>query len=150
MLDLQVKSFDEISKQELYTLLKLRMKVFMLEQKSLYLDMDNCDQTAYHFLAKNAEHLAAYSRVILDENEMSAYIGRLVVDENYRNKSIGSLLIGKMIEFIKSKSKSKVIYLNSQVSAQRIYKKFGFSSIGDQFDDSGILHIKMQKNLEEF
>ena len=38
------KTFEQLTKDELYALLKLRQQVFIMEQNSIYSDLDDCDQ----------------------------------------------------------------------------------------------------------
>ena len=42
------KTFDELSTQELYQILRLRSEVFVVEQNCVYQDIDNKDQKALH------------------------------------------------------------------------------------------------------
>jgi len=42
------KTFNELNANELYSLLRLRSEVFVVEQNCIFLDMDNNDQKAYH------------------------------------------------------------------------------------------------------
>ena len=47
------KSFDELNKDELYEVLKFRQEIFIVEQKSWYVDADNLDQFSLHLLVQN-------------------------------------------------------------------------------------------------
>ena len=58
-IDWQVKTFDELSLSQLYTILKHRNEVFILEQKCYFLDLDNNDQHALHLFAINAQSTVA-------------------------------------------------------------------------------------------
>ncbi|MBT6316812.1 MAG: GNAT family N-acetyltransferase, partial [Gammaproteobacteria bacterium] len=49
------KPFDALSNSELYSMLRLRSEVFVVEQDCVYLDLDNIDQKAHHVIAINAE-----------------------------------------------------------------------------------------------
>ena len=44
----KTKSFDELTTQELYQILRLRSEVFVVEQNCVYQDIDNKDQKALH------------------------------------------------------------------------------------------------------
>ena len=41
-----VKEFEELTAGELYRILKLRVDVFVVEQKCPYPELDGCDQSA--------------------------------------------------------------------------------------------------------
>jgi ElaA protein len=54
MVSIFVKSYQELSKLELYKILRLRAEVFVVEQDCVYQDIDNKDQKALHvFLIKS-------------------------------------------------------------------------------------------------
>ena len=50
MLDIKIKTFDTLTKMELYLLLQLRSEVFVVEQDCVYQDIDGKDQKALHVL----------------------------------------------------------------------------------------------------
>ena len=47
----QVKTFDELTKRELYDILRMRSEVFVAEQSSPYNDVDGADFCALHLRA---------------------------------------------------------------------------------------------------
>ncbi len=49
-LNIIVKSFEELSKMELYNLLQLRSEVFCVEQDCVYQDIDGKDEKSFHVL----------------------------------------------------------------------------------------------------
>ena len=53
-------SFDELQRDQLYAVLRLRQQVFVVEQESIYLDLDGLDQGAVHMLVLAADKLLAY------------------------------------------------------------------------------------------
>lgn len=138
------KSFADLSGREVYEILKARAKIFMFEQKIWYLDMDNVDYTAYHlFLEENGE-VAAYLRAFKGENDGEIHIGRVLSVEH--NKGHGTDLMNKAIDYFKQ-NKIKSIVLNSQMPAVKFYEKFGFNTVGEEFIEAGIPHIKMELKL---
>ncbi|MGE5942982.1 MAG: GNAT family N-acetyltransferase, partial [Flavobacteriales bacterium] len=50
MLKITIKTFNELSTQELYAMLQLRCAVFVVEQNCVYQDIDGKDQKAMHVL----------------------------------------------------------------------------------------------------
>lgn len=74
-----MKAFDELTRDELYDIYKLRAAVFVVEQKGIYQDVDDADKKSYHVFYRNDEGLQAYLRVIesgiVSEN---VSIGRLI------------------------------------------------------------------------
>ena len=137
------KKFEELTNSEVYEILKSRAKVFMFEQKIWYLDMDNVDYNACHlFLEENGE-VVAYLRAFGKEEKV-IHIGRVLSVEH--NKGLGTLLLNKALDYFKQNGVKKVV-LNSQVTAVRFYQKIGFETVGDEFIEAGIPHIKMVKEL---
>lgn len=138
------KNFEELDNREVYEILKSRAKVFMFEQKIWYLDMDNVDYTADHlFLEENGE-VVAYLRAFKGETDNEIHIGRVLSTEH--NKGLGTLLLTKALDYFKQNG-VKTVLLNSQKTAVEFYEKFGFNTVGDEFIEAGIPHIKMEIEL---
>ncbi len=139
-----VKKFSDLTNSEVYEILKSRAKVFMFEQKIWYLDMDNVDYNAHHlFLEQNGE-VVAYLRAFKGEIDGEIHIGRVLSVEH--NKGLGTILMNNAFDFFKQND-VKSIVLNSQAPAVRFYEKLGFNTVGDEFIEAGIPHIKMVKVL---
>lgn len=138
------KEFEALTNREVYEILKARAKIFMFEQKIWYLDMDNVDYSACHlFLEENGE-VAAYLRAFKGETEGEIHIGRVLSVEH--NKGLGTSLMKHALEYFK-KNDVKSIVLNSQMPAVKFYKKLGFNTVGEEFIEAGIPHIKMEIKL---
>ena len=57
------KTFKELSTDDLYAILNLRQKVFVMEQDCPYIDADYSDQEAFHLLGYDEKNiLKAYLR----------------------------------------------------------------------------------------
>ena len=54
------KIFPELTTDELYEIIHLRQKVFIVEQDCPYVDADYADQKAYHLLAYKKGKLVGY------------------------------------------------------------------------------------------
>ena len=138
------KSFDELNKDELYEILKFRQEIFIVEQKSWYVDADNLDQFSLHLLVQNTLGLMGYLRLTPPGKKYKeASIGRVSIREDHRGKKLGDKLLSKGIE------KSKQIYKSSscRISAQEhliaYYENHGFRVQGTPYDEDGIPHIEM-------
>ena len=62
------KKWDKLTTEELYSVLRLRSEVFVVEQDCVYQDIDDKDQKAIHLLGYLNNELLAYSRVF-DEGD---------------------------------------------------------------------------------
>lgn len=142
------KKFSDLTKEELYAILKHRMEIFILEQKSFYLDLDNMDQQAIHFLGEEEGKLIAYGRININHSSHSlAEIRRVAIHKDFRKKKAGTLLLEKMLDFIGSLPNITAVELDAQHHLQQFYAKYGFLSVGEPYHDGGVLHIKMVKNI---
>jgi len=63
-MDLVVKRFHELSVDEIYEILKVRVDVFVVEQNCAYQEIDNKDKYSYHVFLKDDTGIQAYLRVV--------------------------------------------------------------------------------------
>ena len=70
---LRIKWFDELTAAELYGLLKLRVDVFVVEQRCPYPELDGLDQDALHLWLEDETGVRAYLRV-MDKGAESEYV----------------------------------------------------------------------------
>lgn len=59
-MEIYIKRFEELSSEELYEIIKIRVAIFCLEQKCLYQDLDDKDKKAYHVYIKENDKIKAY------------------------------------------------------------------------------------------
>ena len=144
------KSFEQITKEELYEVLSFRQSIFVVEQKSWYQDADGLDNISLHLLLKENTFLVGYLRLIPPGKKYDTpSIGRIAIKENLRGNAIGSELVKRGIK------KSSETYLTDSVtiSAQnyltKFYQNHGFTIQGEVYDEDGIPHVKMVKNGKE-
>ena len=62
MLNIQTKTFEQLTTQELYDILQLRSEVFVVEQDCVYQDIDGKDQKALHIIGFKNKKVVAYTR----------------------------------------------------------------------------------------
>jgi ElaA protein len=147
MITWSCKSFIELTNEELYKILQLRMGVFVVEQNSVYQDCDDKDQHSYHYMGWEKDKLVAYTRLMPPGIAYSSSsIGRVITSPLVRGKNIGRDLmkgsINKMIELFGKVS----ITIGAQLYLKNFYESFGFIKTGDIYLEDGIEHIKMQLN----
>ena len=61
-MELFVKHFSELTAQELYEIYRLRVSVFVVEQKCCYQEVDDADKDAYHVWLRDEDGIEAYAR----------------------------------------------------------------------------------------
>jgi ElaA protein len=146
MISIFIKSFDELSKSELYEILRLRAEVFIVEQDCIYQDIDNKDQKAFHVILKKFDKIIGYTRVFkAGDYFLEASIGRVVILEKERNKTYGSKLMKASIEAVYNRTKDKKIKISAQIYLKEFYNSLGFVETGNDYLEDGIPHILMIK-----
>jgi ElaA protein len=141
----KTKSFDELSTQELYQILRLRSEVFVVEQNCVYQDIDNKDQKALHLYGMIDGEIIAYSRLFKpgDYFEFSS-IGRVVVAEKHRDKNFGHELIDQSILEINQRFNVQNITISAQLYLKKFYESHGFLATSEMYLEDDIPHIEMK------
>jgi len=145
---LYVKKYQDLTKAELYEILKVRLKVFVIEQNCPYLEIDDKDQYAYHVFVKENDQIVAYLRVIekgISYQEVS--IGRVLTIT--RSKGLGRVIMDAGIKVAKEKYGADKIRIEAQSYAKEFYAKFGFKQVSTEFLEDNILHIEMLLDLAD-
>ncbi|AOR28295.1 acetyltransferase, GNAT family [Formosa sp. Hel1_33_131] len=147
MLDISIKTFNQLSLEELYYLLQLRSEVFVVEQDCVYQDVDGKDQNALHVIGKKDNRIIAYTRIFkAGDYFKEASIGRVVVSEKERHLKYGHQLMLASIKAIETSFYTKKIKLSAQKYLEKFYTNLGFKTIGEPYLEDGIPHIAMVKN----
>ena len=147
MLDISIKTFDQLSLEELYCLLQLRSEVFVVEQDCIYQDIDGKDQKALHVIGKNDTSIIAYTRIFKPGDYFKeASIGRVVVSENARHLKYGHQLMLASIGAVEDAFDMKEIKISAQKHLEKFYNNLGFILIGEPYLEDGIPHIAMVKH----
>ncbi len=147
MLQWQKRAFNELKTQELYDILALRESVFIVEQKSIYHDLDYRDQQSLHLLGIENQQLVAYARILPKDlaypNAVS--FGRIVTAASVRGKSFGKALMQQLMQHFTEINNSLPIIISAQQYLEKFYQSYGFNTMSEPYDEDGIPHIKMVK-----
>lgn len=145
-MDIQTKSFQDLTNQELYKILQLRTEVFVVEQDCVYQDMDGKDIKALHVMGFNKNELMAYTRIFKAGDYMDyASIGRVVVKKSGRQGGYGKEIMLASMKAIKDNFNTTIIHLSAQTYLQKFYNELGFTSVGETYLEDDIPHILMVK-----
>jgi ElaA protein len=142
----QCLHFDELSPLQLYKILYLRSKVFIIEQNCLYADIDQIDPLAYQVFAINNNNCIACTRLMAPKivyNEIS--IGRVAVDIDHRKLGIGKKIIEFSIDKCYLLFGKKDIKIGAQLYLKKFYENLGFMQSSTMYLEDGIEHIYMIK-----
>lgn len=142
-----LKKFEELSPYDLYDILKLRQKVFIVEQNCAYADADGKDPESYHLMgwsSGSGSKLVAYSRIVfpgISYEEVS--IGRVVSAPEYRRTGIGKLLMEESLKCIEKIYGKVPVRIGAQYYLVNFYKNFEFVPEGEVYFEDGIKHVIM-------
>ncbi|NTX51369.1 GNAT family N-acetyltransferase [Myxococcus sp. CA051A] len=145
----QWKAFSELTLDELYDVLALRQEVFIVEQKSLYLDVDGLDRSALHLLAFEdagpQSFLAAYLRILPPDVKFpgASSLGRVVTSPRARGRGLGRELTARGITRLEALYPDADIRISAQDYLRAFYTSLGFVAEGDIYDEDGIPHVEM-------
>ncbi|WP_299790017.1 GNAT family N-acetyltransferase [uncultured Shewanella sp.] len=142
-----VLTFNELSVDELYELLKLRVDIFVVEQNCPYPELDEKDRhiETRHLLGRNdAGEIVAYARLLAPGvSYTDASIGRVVVAEQARGGGVAYALMTEAIRLTESYWAGKNIQLGGQEYLKDFYQKLGFEPVSEVYLEDGIPHLDM-------
>lgn len=142
-----IKHFTELTLEELYEILKLRVAVFVVEQNCPYQELDDYDKDCYHVFFRDENGIAAYMRVLDKGRFEDVSFGRVISAR--RRCGLGTKLLKVGVEVAKEKYSAKRIMIGAQTYARPFYEQSGFVQIagtGEYLED-GIPHIYMELKL---
>ena len=140
--------YDRIAADDLYDLLALRQRVFVVEQRCVFLDMDGVDRFSWHLLGRQSaagdEPLAAYLRIVPPGRRFQEpSIGRVVTAPEVRRTGVGRVLMLEGIRRTREIYPGQPIKLSAQRYLENFYGSLGFVVSGEPYDEDGIPHINM-------
>ncbi len=146
-MQIKVKTFQELSLEELYEVLALRSEVFVVEQDCVYQDIDGKDQKALHILGFKDEQLVAYTRCFNKGMYFEeASIGRVLVKEDQRKFGYGHVIFEASVKEIQYRFNSEKIKISAQKYLTKFYESHHFKQVGEGYLEDGIPHIAMIKD----
>lgn len=142
------KPFSSLNATELYGILALRERVFVVEQNCIYIDLDGKDQMSYHVFGVNESgEIIATSRILPKGLSYDNYvsIGRVCVDEKVRRYQVGIDLMNITLQHLQSIYGDLPIKISAQSYLITFYQKFGFEAYGQEYLEDDIPHTAMIK-----
>lgn len=139
-----VKHYNELTKDELYDLIALRVAVFVVEQNCPYQDLDGLDKDAFHVLIKLNHAIIATARILkpgMVYTEVA--IGRVSTSSEHRKLKLGHQLMKTCMHFIATEMKENAVRLSAQSHLKNYYAKHGFVATGKDYLEDGIPHSEM-------
>ena len=156
----QVKGFNDLTNNELYDVLKLRIDVFVVEQTCYYPDLDNKDrhQDTLHLFSylppstdasAEDDEISSYLRIVAKGQSYDDYIsiGRVVIAPKARGTGLGHELIKEALSVCQLYFPEQKIKISAQEHLEKYYNQHGFVRVSEMYLEDDIPHIAMiQKN----
>jgi ElaA protein len=139
----QDRAFDDLTAAQLYAIVALRERVFVVEQSCAFLDADGIDPGARHLWAEPvsaALTVHAYLRIVpagAKYDEIS--LGRIVTAPEARGTGLGRELIRRGLAAVGAQP----VRIGAQAHLEPFYGSFGFVRAGEPYLEDGIPHIEM-------
>ena len=140
MSEVQQATFQQLTVERLYEILRLRVQVFVVEQECAYPEIDNMDFQASHIWTDDAQGLASYLRVAKEEEVYR--IGRVVTRADARSNGLSR----KLIQYVLTATEGPWV-LSAQSYLHDWYDSLGFTQTGPEFLEDDIPHIPMRKEV---
>jgi ElaA protein len=137
-------SFGQLSKREMYDLLRLRQDIFVVEQQCAYPELDGLDEGAFHMRCFEDGKLLAYQRLLppgLSYPESS--IGRILVTPEGRGRQLGRELVERGIIYNRNHWPDSNMRIGAQAHLRDFYASLGFTVDGEEYVEDGISHVQM-------
>ncbi|NMH66902.1 GNAT family N-acetyltransferase [Shewanella salipaludis] len=139
--------FDELTRDQLYELLKLRVDVFVVEQACPYPELDDKDrhpQTLHLLGVDAAGQLLAYARLLAPGlSYPQASIGRVAVAKAGRGSGLALALMQQAITLTQAAWPQQGIQIGAQDYLRHFYQKLGFMPHSQVYLEDGIPHLDM-------
>ncbi|TSD93550.1 GNAT family N-acetyltransferase [Skermania sp. ID1734] len=135
----------DLSTATLYDLLKLRVEVFVVEQKCAYPELDGLDllhETRHFWLEEDGEVICTLRLTEEYSNGRKSFrIGRLCTAPNARGRGHTTRLLQAALAEV-GLAPCKI---NAQTYLVDMYAKHGFKIDGAEYLEDGIPHVPMRK-----
>ena len=145
-IDWRWQRLDEFEANELYQMLALRQRVFVIEQRCIYLDADGVDTLTEHLTGHDGEQLIGCLRLLPPHVKgPEAAIGRVAVTRRYRRQGLGREVMRRAMQRLSEEHRDPAVHLAAQAHLVAFYASFGFDPIGEPYDEDGIMHVDMHR-----
>ena len=141
----QWHTYQQLTTDLLYDILRLRQEVFGVEQSCAYLDLDGRDQYSLHLTGHDADgELVAYLRLVEPGKRFpEPSIGRVVTSRSVRRTGVGKVLMAEGVRKAAGMYPGQPNRISAQQYLERFYNSFGYVRAGEVYDEDGIPHVDM-------
>ncbi|WP_020649720.1 GNAT family N-acetyltransferase [Solimonas variicoloris] len=149
-LDWRWHAWRDLDIDTLYECLRLRVDIFVVEQKCPYPELDGLDPHCEHLTVREpGGALLGYLRLLppgLKVDEPA--LGRLVVAAAARGQGLARAMVSEGIRACHARYPQQDIYISGQQHLEDFYASLGFKVSSQPYLDDGIWHVDMLKVWE--
>lgn len=124
---------------DINALKSVRITVFMEEQEvPEELEWDEFDEPSWHVLAEDK----GGSAIGTGRLQRDGKITRIAVLPDWRRQGVADAMLTELLNIARQNQLAQ-LYMHAQTSALPLYRRHGFETDGEEFDEAGIPHITM-------
>ena len=142
----ELKILAATSPEQIAMAYSIRRRVFIEEQRvpeDIELDAD--DARAFHAIAMRGGQAVGCGRYV-EHGEREVKIGRMAVIRELRGSGIGRAILEFLMRSARERGYRRAI-LHAQLTAEGFYLKQDFQPQGETFEEAGIPHRAMSREL---
>ena len=141
----QIKIVEITERPQMEQAWTIRRMVFIEEQHvPEEIEMDEDDSDAFHALALDGSRPVGCGRMVVHDGYVK--IGRMAVLRERRGEGIGRSILAFLMEHAKRQGFGRAV-LHAQLTAEGFYLKNGYIPEGEVFEEAGIMHRRMFREL---
>ena len=145
----RLSPYAQLTLDELYAVLQLRQRVFIVEQSCPFIDADGADDRAWHLMGWTQDGegrplLGAYARLFAPGAMYAeASIGRVVTHPDVRRGGVGRALMWQALRQVAALAPGAAVRIGAQRYLEHFYASLGFVAEGEGYVEDGIPHVEM-------
>jgi len=121
----------------------LRFAIFVGEQNvPPGIELDDMDANCVHAIAYDVDGKAIGTGRLLPDG----HIGRMAVVVEWRRRGVGAEILEELVNEARRRGHAHVL-VSAQLQAAEFYRTHGFAAEGKVYEEAGILHQQMRRQL---
>lgn len=142
---LEIKVVEVTDESQMEQARAIRRAVFIEEQGvPEELELDEDDARAFHALALDGKTAVGCGRMVAHDGYVK--IGRMAVLNERRGEGIGRTILAFLMARAREQGIGRAL-LHAQLTAEGFYLKNGYTPEGEVFEEAGIAHRRMSREL---
>ncbi len=145
-MEVHIKQYSELTRDELYDLLQFRQEVFIVEQHCPYMDADGKDKSSWHlWLQDDERQMIAYCRILPEGISYNGFasIGRVISRKTHRAFGAGRRIMEEALKWVQLTWPNTSVKISAQCYLEVFYTSLGFTGIGEIYLEDDIPHRAM-------